>query len=1102
MREIIGFFKQIMGTKQSKKQDFSFLSDEAIREIKDDRLKHSSIAEALKNIILGCPLPFTVGIFGKWGTGKSTIAYFLKSKLNEKKGKIAIIDFDVWKYEGDSLRKQFLLTLEKQLKKQKILTKKYKLNPRMIASTSRGFKGKITINKEKVGQFVIYIVSILVVLAIVGFKIFKIAPQILPSYLASLMSSLFTGATILALFQIGSQVITADTETLSFDKFKDPDEFEQEFEKLIKNIKVDRVLIIIDNLDRCTHSKAVELLSTIKTFLEPKSKKCIFLIQCDENAIKKHLESVYLKSEKSEDGELENKKSKNTAFDADEFLRKFFNTSVKIPPFIDVDLEEYTKELLQKTDVPVFRNNSDLITVITQAFRDNPRQIKQFINTLLSHYLLALERESGIDPVIKQSGIITGNPAFLAKFLIIRQEWPEFYNAIIEDPKKIDDYASREVDLRNFMVGTSITKADNIRVFIYFKQSSRRLRLPGGIDDDLEIALEDNKSDDVIRIIQELKAKNIKDNVITDFITLLIQKNEGNRQNLINIINLTAFSREKTGLEVQSAFCEKITKVINNSLLNQLYILNIDFVFLVVKRSRPVLRVSIISRYVEILGYAKDAEAIKRIPDYSKYVLELVSYINTNRELFASKKKDVQTALINAHFDNIDVMVVFEKNKLAINDFITSELLVKLVGSIAETDLSAIHSEEINLFNKKIQFVLACKKIIDSAVIEAIIEKITTLITAQNKAPESTEKKVNLKMLLGKIELILKEYSEMIQDKQKADTLSDAIVEGISKYSDHETRGYFLAPLLYLNNIVSDTKKSLIEQTMKSFAQSATSSVVESFLAGKDDKFKQSFFDVTKEDFEAKATKDEDILKFIWGIKDEDGRDALLVRLLATPNYVFALNMLEAENYKVKDSQKIVNLLLDKVIALDVAKRAPVLNAINKMKCAKNKELREKYAKLLQKMIIDKEVASQEVAFNAYVEAKEFLPHLIKLPLTVAIIEWLSGLDLVNINHTFALKTAFLYWDKISSTHKDNLLTILFDRIIAKTSKVEEVNMALDILYLIKPNYTEYKPHYDIALGRAESEQNPSLREAIKTGLQKLKLPKAKNSFWDKVNKL
>ena len=155
-------------------------------------------------------------------------------------------------------------------------------------------------------------------------------------------------------------------------------------------------------------------------------------------------------------------------------------------------------------------------------------------------------------------------------------------------------------------------------------------------------------------------------------------------------------------------------------------------------------------------------------------------------------------------------------------------------------------------------------------------------------------------------------------------------------------------------------------------------------------------------------------------------------------------------------------------------------------------------------MVIGQDTASQEIAFNIYNEARKFLPHLIMLPFTVAIVDWLNSLDPVNVNHKFALKIAFLYWDEVSDTHKDNLMTIIFDRVIAKTTLVDEVNMAFDIVYSAQPRYNKYKPHFDITLSRAEGEQEPTIKEAIKTGLQKLKPSqvKPKHPFWSKVDKL
>lgn len=51
----------------------------------DVRFGHVGIADNLREIILQSPLPFTIGLFGRWGSGKTTIINVLKKKLEKIK---------------------------------------------------------------------------------------------------------------------------------------------------------------------------------------------------------------------------------------------------------------------------------------------------------------------------------------------------------------------------------------------------------------------------------------------------------------------------------------------------------------------------------------------------------------------------------------------------------------------------------------------------------------------------------------------------------------------------------------------------------------------------------------------------------------------------------------------------------------------------------------------------------------------------------------------------------------------------------------------------------------------------------------------------------
>lgn len=67
---------------------------------------------------------------------------------------------------------------------------------------------------------------------------------------------------------------------------------------------------------------------------------CIYLIPCDDKALESHIKSID-KGEYFEEGKNER-----------EFLRKFFQTHIRIPPFLPEDIEEYTETENQRLSNP------------------------------------------------------------------------------------------------------------------------------------------------------------------------------------------------------------------------------------------------------------------------------------------------------------------------------------------------------------------------------------------------------------------------------------------------------------------------------------------------------------------------------------------------------------------------------------------------------------------------------------------------------------------------------------------------------------------------------------------------------------------------------
>jgi len=248
------------------------------------------------------------------------------------------------------------------------------------------------------------------------------------------------------------------------------------------------MVILIDNLDRCSNERVVETLSVVKTYLEPKGKKCIFVIPCDDAAIKQHIKTAYPILTASGD------KTGSEEY-ADEYLRKFFGTSIRISPFIQTEIEPYIADLLGRIRLTEKMSEDDvtrMVQLIGAAFTENPRRIKQFLNNLTAKYLLVIERETGPDRLI--SPPISDKLLFLAKVSVIEAKFEEFAEFVADDnlygevnlalepgkagSEKANNILKKNPGLRLFLLATRDITAPNPKAFFHLKQSTQETNIP------------------------------------------------------------------------------------------------------------------------------------------------------------------------------------------------------------------------------------------------------------------------------------------------------------------------------------------------------------------------------------------------------------------------------------------------------------------------------------------------------------------------------------------------------------------------------------------------------------------------------------------------
>jgi len=346
--------------------NLNYIPDKETDLLKEDFLGTRPYVETLYKIVKDCKPPFTIGLLGGWGTGKSSIIGTLKKKFDkDTDSKVKIFIYDAWKYSRDSFRRTFILEFLKYFK----IDFQKKIKEKFYVSESKNTEWGISYfihGKKSTTK--------------------TIDPAIYPEQFEQIFIE--TIATV-----------TGESKNLG-NYIKDI---------IRKRHPLKKVVIAIDNIDRCHRELAIELLLTIKNFLEIPN--VVFIIPVDEEGLKKYLSSF-------------NKDTSDQ--NANEFLRKLFNTTLRIRNFSENELFDFCSKLNEKYKLGF---SDTLSSIISQEFSKNPRRIIQFLNTFQTEVLLAEKQEESTIP----KGIITKNLPMLAKVIIIREEWPALYRLLLDN---------------------------------------------------------------------------------------------------------------------------------------------------------------------------------------------------------------------------------------------------------------------------------------------------------------------------------------------------------------------------------------------------------------------------------------------------------------------------------------------------------------------------------------------------------------------------------------------------------------------------------------------------------------------------------------------
>lgn len=470
-------------TKNEKKNKIiDYRSDKSLTHISDDQFKHSHYVEVLTDILEKCETPINVGLYGKWGVGKSSIVHMLKEKIEDGvlSKEFTYVEVDAWSLSGESLQQGILEEINHQLGDVK--------NQQEIEDDLYNIKEVESTNFNK--TFIKFAVIWAIIATIAGFVLYFENPENLLTILSSIgVFSIIAALIPLTKLFLGSskRIIPKAASSLQFKKI---------YKELVESQKNKKLVIVIDNLDRCDDKIAVGLLGIIQTFMVKPN--CINILACDDEAIIRHLRGVKGKDYTDKDG--------------NEFLSKFFQVTIRIPPFIGENLEKYAEELMKSRSVSF---SNFVKPILISGAIENPRKINQFLNNAVALYRLASLKEHD-DKLPK--GVITEHTDFLIKIIVIRHEWPYFYKELEKNPELINDSVALKEwfkkqekgillqieGLQKFLNKTSFAYVDDITPFLRLNQESYAAE--SGIDEFTE-AIISNDVNTAVELFSKLEVE-------------------------------------------------------------------------------------------------------------------------------------------------------------------------------------------------------------------------------------------------------------------------------------------------------------------------------------------------------------------------------------------------------------------------------------------------------------------------------------------------------------------------------------------------------------------------------------------------------------------
>lgn len=365
-------------------------------ESKEDYLNFGEVSQIVTEILeTEAMLPVSIGIFGNWGAGKSSLLNLIEQQI--KPHEWIVIKFDAWLYQGfDDARTALLETIASHLiqaakDEETILQKSKNLFARINGLRLLGLMAEGAALAAGVPTF--GLIS----------QTFETAKESLDGVQNETESK--------QIVEVGKNLVDSGKNLIKPKEKQTPpqqiDEFRKEYGEILQDLGKNLV-IVIDNLDRCLPANAIQTLEAIRLFLF--LNRTAFIIAADEEMIRHSVAEHY--------------KDLSYRHQID-YLDKLIQIPIRVPKAGVLEIRAYLYMLYaihQKVPTGKLASLRQFLeTHLQQSWKSqslNPEDVVKTIEEQNNQALLSdFERANRVAPLLANSPNIHGNPRIVKRIL-------------------------------------------------------------------------------------------------------------------------------------------------------------------------------------------------------------------------------------------------------------------------------------------------------------------------------------------------------------------------------------------------------------------------------------------------------------------------------------------------------------------------------------------------------------------------------------------------------------------------------------------------------------------------------------------------------------